>query len=208
MIREILIWPDPVLSRKCEEVSIRPEYSSAPPFHEDIHRLLNDMVETMIANGGAGLAAPQVGFNLRLVTLMVQTALHDSEKAEAGKPRTKFVPIKLINPRIVERKGSQLVREGCLSLPGYFEMVRRSTYVRVVAKDEMGTDIEIAGDGKLAQALQHELEHLDGVCFVDHLSILKKNLARQKFTKAKAKGLRYRAGKPDAQDFTEIAPVA
>lgn len=200
MIREILIWPDPVLARKCEEVQT--------PTGGDIQRLLNDMVETMIANGGAGLAAPQVGFNLRLVTLMVETALDGSEKAEAGKARTKFVPVKLVNPRIVERRGSQLVREGCLSLPGYFEMVRRATYVRVVAKDEAGADIEVTGDGKLAQALQHELEHLDGVTFVDHLSILKRNLARQKFTKAKAKGMRYQAARPEAQDFTEATPSA
>ena len=200
MIREILIWPVPVLARKCEEVQT--------PTSGDIQRLLNDMVETMIANGGAGLAAPQVGFNLRLVTLMVETALDSSEKAEAGKARTKFVPVRLVNPRIVERRGSQLVREGCLSLPGYFEMVRRATYVRVVAKDEAGADIEIAGDGKLSQALQHELEHLDGVTFVDHLSILKRNLARQKFTKAKAKGLRYQAGRPEAQDFTVATPSA
>ncbi len=190
MIRSIIIYPDPVLARKCEDVSF--------PLHSDVLRLLDDMVETMMAARGAGLAAPQVGFNLRLVTLMVERAGPDGG--------TEFVPLKLVNPRITKRQGKRQVREGCLSLPGYFENVQRSTYVEVQGFDETGAKVELGADGKLAQALEHEIEHLDGITFVDHLSLIKRNMARTKFTKAKAKGLRYQSSSPPPQDFTELAP--
>jgi len=156
MIREIVIWPDPVLKRKCEPVT---------RFDDELKRLLNDMMETMLAARGAGLAASQVGYALRAITVLVRT------------PENKENPVmvlKLVNPEIVERKGRQQMREGCLSLPGYFDMVTRSTWVRVVAQDENGEKVEISGDGALAQALQHEIEHLDGMVFVDHLSIIKR----------------------------------
>lgn len=192
MIRQILIWPDPVLTRKCEEVTF--------PLHSDVLRLLDDMVETMIAARGAGLAAPQVGFNLRLVTLMVEQA------GKEGQPE--YVPLKLVNPRVIKRQGKRIVREGCLSLPGYYENVQRSTYLTVEGFDETGAKVELGADGKLAQALEHEIEHLDGVVFVDHLSVIKRNIARTKFTKAKAKGLRYQSDSPPPQDFTEVGPSA
>lgn len=193
MIREIIIWPDPVLARPCEEVT---------EINNDVLRLLDDMVETMIAAGGAGLAAPQVGFNLRLVTLMVETPLGDDEKALPGHPRTKFVPVKLINPRILEHRGLQRVREGCLSFPNYFDMMQRASHVVAEALDETGARLELSGDGRLAQALQHELEHLDGLTIADHLSQLKKELLRHKLVKAKKHGMRYKFDRPEPQDFT------
>lgn len=188
MIREIVIWPDPVLKRVCEPITV---------FDDDKRRLLSDMSETMLAAKGAGLAAPQVGYALRAIVVLVQ---HTEPKGD-GKPTAEV--LQLCNPVIVERKGSQMVREGCLSLPGFYDNVRRATWVRVTAQDERGQPVELAGDGKLAQALQHEIEHLDGVVFTDHLSMLKRNLAKTRFQKQKAKGMRYVSERPAAQDFTE-----
>lgn len=185
MIREIIIWPDAVLARKCEDVT---------EFNADLKRLLTDMAETMLSARGAGLAAPQVGFALRAVVVLVET------------PEGRAV-VPIINPVIVERRGQRWAREGCLSLPGFFETVKRSAYVRVEGLDEEGKRIELAGDGKLAQALQHEIEHLDGIVFVDHLSPLKRASQKLRFSKAKGKGLRYRSVPPPPQDFTQQTPA-
>lgn len=190
MIREIIIWPDPVLKRKCEPI----EKFDDP----DLQRLLVDMEQTMLSARGAGLAAPQVGFALRAITIIVQNT---------GTPQADGVPfevLKLLNPVVVEKRGHRMVREGCLSLPGYFEDVQRASWVRVEAFDERGQKVEVQGDGKLAQALQHEIEHLDGIVFVDHVSLLKRNRAQTRFKKAKAKGMRYVAERPEPQDFTQI----
>lgn len=184
MIREVVIWPDTILARPAEPVTeITPE----------VLTLLSDMEETMLFLRGAGLAAPQVGFSLRLVTLMVR------------EPKTKApMVVKLVNPKITERSAeTQLMREGCLSTPNYFEMVRRHMSVKVEALDETGMRIVLGGDGLLALALQHELEHLDGVMFIDHLSVLKRNVAHRRFKKAKASGMRYNIPRPAPQDFTE-----
>ncbi len=182
MVREILIWPDPVLARKCEEVK---------EFNVTLHQLLDDMVETMAWARGAGLAAPQVGFALRAVVVLVQKEDGTRE------------PLKLVNPRIMERRGSVLLREGCLSLPGYFESVRRAQWVRVEAQDEQGAKIEISGDGVLAHALQHEIDHLDGICFPQHLSPLKRQVVATRFSKRKAKGMRYAVPRLEPRDFTQ-----
>lgn len=184
MIREVVMWPDSILARPAEPVT---EITPA------VLTLLSDMEETMLFLRGAGLAAPQVGFSLRLVTLMVR------------EPKSKApMVVKLINPKIIERSAeTRFMREGCLSTPDYFEMVRRHKTVRVEALDETGMRIELGGDGLLALALQHELEHLEGVMFIDHLSVLKRNLALNRFKKAKARGLRYNIPRPAPQDFTD-----
>ena len=172
-IREILIWPDPMLSKVCEPVT---------DFGPELQKLLEDMAETMLAARGSGLSAPQVGFAIRAVTLMV--------KRKGGEREV----LKLVNPVITQRRGSVLKREGCLSLPGYFEQVRRSEWVHCEAQDETGARVELEGDGLLAHALEHELEHLDGRIFVEHLSPLKRERARAAFRKAKARGMKYRSG--------------
>lgn len=182
MIREIIIWPDSCLKRKSEGIT---------DFGPELQTLLNDMEQSMLNARGAGLAAVQLGFPLRCITLLV-----DAED-------TRQV-LKLCNPVIKERKGKVHLREGCLSLPGHFEMVERSMWVRVEAQDEHGAKIEIAGDGKLAHALQHEIDHLDGIVFVDYLSLLKRNRAATKFTKAKAKGMKYVSERPEPKDFTQL----
>jgi len=182
MIREVIIWPDPILSAKCEEV---------PVVDDAVRALLHDMEETMLACRGAGLAAPQVGFKLRLVTVLV--------RSETGAQ-----VLKLVNPRIVKREEApQLMKEGCLSLPGYYEQVRRNRHVTVESLDETGAKVEIGAEGLLAHALQHEIDHLDGITLTDHLSVIKRNLARAKFVKAKKKGMRWQAEKPEPKDFTD-----
>lgn len=173
MIREILIWPDPLLKAECAYVK---------EFGPDIVALATDLRQTMLSAKGAGLAAPQIGVPKRVISVLVRNTEAKTRELEA---------VVLCNPRIVEKRGSQLMREGCLSLPGFFDEVRRATWVRVEAVDEFGMRVEVAGDGVLAHALQHEIEHLDGIVFVDHLSVLKRNVAAAKFKKAKAKGMRY-----------------
>lgn len=182
MIREVLIWPHPLLSKRCEPVL---------EVNEEVRRLLNDMSETMLKCRGAGLAANQVGFHLRCITVLVRTA---------GEAKV----LKLVNPRITKRNElPQMMKEGCLSLPGYYEKVQRNRYVTVEALDETGTKVEIAADGVLAHALQHEIDHLDGVSLPDHLSALKKNLVRKKFTAAKKKGLKWQGESVAPRDFTD-----
>lgn len=182
MVREIVIWPDPILSRRCDAVV---------EVTDDIRAILDDMVETMLWAKGAGLAAPQVGFALRAIVVLVQTEDGSRE------------PVRLVNPRIVERRGSVLMREGCLSLPGYFDQVRRAEWVRVEALDENGKPVEVAGNGVLAHALQHEIDHLEGICFPALLSPLKRQVAFRSFTKRKEKGMRYAVPRLAPRDFTQ-----
>jgi peptide deformylase len=182
MIRNVLIYPEPILARACAEV---------PEVTDDVRRLLNDMEETMLACRGSGLAAPQIGFPLRIVVALVRDAKG-------------YGVLKLVNPRIMKRsEATALMKEGCLSLPKYFEQVRRHRHVVVEALDETGTKVEVVADGILAHALQHELDHLDGKVFVDHLSPLKRNLARTKFSKAKKAGMCWQSEKPAPRDFTD-----
>lgn len=183
MIRQIVIWPDSVLARKCEPVT---------DFGPEFQQLLEDMTETMLAARGAGLAAPQVGFALRAVVVLVKRTEADG-KAEV---------LQLVNPRIVEARGKATLKEGCLSLPGYFEEVERPESVVVEAQDREGKKIQLEGDGLLARALLHEIEHLDGRVFVQRLSQLKQRVARERFAKAKARGLRYSQGPVAPRDFT------
>jgi len=180
MKREIRIWPDPMLRHVCEAV---------PLVTDEVRELLTDMAETMVVCGGAGLAAPQVGFALRLVTILVEKLDLQADKPITNKS---YEVVKLVNPQIVERSAEMVeVEEGCLSLPGIREKTRRHARVRAVALDENGQRIEIDGDGMLAIALQHELEHLDGHVFVDQLSVLKRDVLARKFQKAKRLGMRY-----------------
>ena len=182
MIRRIVIWPDAVLSKVCEPVT---------DFGPALADLANDLEQTMLAARGAGLAAPQIGFSLRAICILVQPP--------EGGPRTSLF---LANPRVVSHEGSVLRREGCLSLPGYFDEVRRPETVKVEAQDVKGARLELEGGGMLARALLHEIEHLDGRVFVGRLSGLKQRVARARFAKAKARGLSYPA------DFEPTLPAS
>jgi peptide deformylase len=144
------ILPDPILRRKAKRVS---------SIDGSVQRLINDMIETMHAvPGRIGLAAPQVGVSLRVIVI--------------GMPEEK--DIVLINPEIVRRAGERLVEEGCLSLPGYVGEIKRAESVRVKGRDQNGKEIRIKADDLLAQALEHEIDHLNGVLYIDYLESMDK----------------------------------
>jgi len=165
MIREILIWPDPLLKQV------------AKPVHrvdDDIRRLLDDLAETMYAADGVGLAAPQVGELVRCIVI-------DTSPKQEGQKL-----IHLVNPEIVLAEGLTTYTEGCLSIPGEAEEVERSAHVRVRALGRDGKTFEMECDGLLDIAVQHEMDHLQGTLFVDHLSALKRELIRKRMKKLKA----------------------
>lgn len=157
---DILTFPDPRLRKKALPVG---------QVDDDIRRLVDDMLETMYAAPGIGLAANQVNVQKRVV-VMDLSENHDT-------------PLCLINPRIVHQEGKEQMDEGCLSVPGFFESVTRAERVRVEALDRNGDPITIEADGLLAVCIQHELDHLDGKLFVDHISMLKRQRIRRKLEK-------------------------
>ena len=166
MIREIVIWPDPVLKKVAAPVD---------KVDDGIRRLLDDMAETMYAADGVGLAAPQVGETKRVIVI----------DTSPRQPEQKL--IHLVNPEIVEAEGTTVYTEGCLSIPGEAEEVERANKVRVRALDYHGKPFEIVAEGDLlAIALQHEIDHLQGTLFVDHLSSLKRELIKRRMKKLKA----------------------
>ena len=165
MVRDIVIWPDPVLKKPAAAVA---------RVDDEIRKLIDDMVETMYAADGVGLAAPQVGVAKRIVVI-------DTSPKQEGQRL-----LHLVNPEIVKAEGDTTYTEGCLSIPGEAEEVERAAKVWVKALDRDGKAIEIEGEGLLAIALQHELDHLDGVLFVDHLSSLKRELIRKRMKRLKA----------------------
>jgi len=143
-IREMRYLPDPVLRQKAKRV---------PAIDNSIQRLIDDMVETMQQANGVGLAAPQVGVSLRVVVLQMP----------GEEPTT------IINPKMVKHAGEREVTEGCLSVPGYTGEIKRSVSVIVKGQDRQGKAIRLKGTGLMAQALEHELDHLNGILYVDHL---------------------------------------
>jgi peptide deformylase len=158
-ILKVRKYGDPVLRRRAAEVTdITPE----------LHETIADMIETMYEEAGVGLAAPQVGISLRLMVVG-----HD----ERREPRA------LINPRIVARGGEVTAEEGCLSIPGVFAQVTRSEWVDVEAKDVDGLPVKIHGKGLLARVLQHEMDHLDGVLFVDRLDAVTRDRIKRRIKK-------------------------
>jgi peptide deformylase len=164
-ILPIRIYPDPVLRVKCRPVT---------EFDEKLRKLAADMVETMHAAPGIGLAAPQVGVDQRLAVV---------DLSVGEDPAQVYV---FINPEIVGRKGQATDVEGCLSLPGYTEKVDRPEWVRVRAHDLEGNPFEVEADDWLARAICHELDHLDGVLFVDYLRGLRKERAKRQLRKLAA----------------------
>lgn len=141
----ILTIDSSVLHKKARRVS---------SFEGSLQKLIDDMIDTMRDAGGVGLAAPQVGVSLRVVVIEL--------------PEAKEV-ITLINPEVVKRFGEREVGEGCLSLPGYRGEIKRSVKVVVKGFDRKGRPVRIRGDDLLAQAMEHELDHINGVVYVDHL---------------------------------------
>lgn len=164
-IRTIRVYPDPVLRTKTARVK---------KIDGSLDGLIQDMVETMHAAPGVGLAANQVGVSLQLAVI----DLSSREDAEDRHPLLVF-----INPEIISQEGAAVEEEGCLSIPDFSEKVKRAAKVRVRAQDRTGKTFEIEAEGLLAKAFQHEIDHLNGLLFVDHLSPLKKSVFKRRYRK-------------------------
>ena len=163
--RDILWAPDRVLKTTCAPVA---------DIDDDIRQTLDDMLETMYAAPGIGLAAPQVGLTTRM--LVVDVSREDEQRQ----------PLKVINPEIVWSSDDvNCYEEGCLSLPGHYAEVTRPARITVRFFDETGAEQRMDADGLLATCLQHEIDHLNGVLFIDHISALKRNMILKKMIKAK-----------------------
>jgi peptide deformylase len=154
-IRPILTSEQPLLREKSKKVT---------RFGDALHRLVEDMLDTMRAAYGLGLAAPQIGVLQRVVVIEMPPECDDDDNEIA--PGETYV---LVNPEIVKTRGEEEMEEGCLSVPGYRGLVKRATYVVLKAQDAEGHDVRYRADGLLAQAFQHELDHLDGVLYLDRL---------------------------------------
>jgi len=139
----------------------------------ELHQLVEDMFETMYASRGLGLAAPQIDVHKRLTVI-------DTSGGEEDLEPNKVV---LINPEIIFKEGKQTGEEGCLSIPGFREPVRRHKRVTVRARNAKGEIIEASGEDLMARAMQHEIDHLNGVLFLSHLSSLKRELIKRKIRK-------------------------
>jgi len=143
-VKRVRVLPDPVLRRKAKRVST---------INSSIKKLIADMTETMHAAPGVGLAAPQIGVSLRVVVICMP-----------GEEN-----VALINPKVIKKKGERLVIEGCISVPGYYGEVKRAESVVAKGLDPSGNEIRIKGEGLLAQALEHEIDHLNGILYIDHI---------------------------------------
>src|SRR5574341_1499000 len=162
MIYKIVKFGDPVLERMAEPVSA---------FDDKLKKLTEDMFETMYAAQGVGLAAPQIGLAMHLAVIDVTSGKN---------PEAKIV---MANPRIIHMEGEQREEEGCLSVPGFRGNVLRPRFVTVRAQDVTGKVFEMRGEGLLARAFCHETDHLNGMLFIQHLGVLKRDLIKRKIRK-------------------------
>ena len=154
---EILKYPNPVLKKKSEPVTV---------FDEELAKFVQDMFAAMRAHDGVGLAAPQVGVLKRIAIVEYENKSYV-----------------LINPRVLDQKGIQDSEEGCLSFPGIYAHVQRPEWVKIAAQDEKGEEHEYEASGYTARAFLHEMDHLTGKLFVDYLSSLKRNAIKKKIAK-------------------------
>ena len=166
-IHEVVKYPDPVLSKRGEEVTV---------FDAKLKQLVEEMFESMYVAQGIGLAAPQISVSKRITVIDVSFKKNPADK------------IVLINPQIVDRTGKQNEEEGCLSLPDIREKVTRAEWVRVRAQKADGEWFELEGEELLGRCMQHEIDHLDGILFIDRLSRLKRDLVLRKIKKLQKNG--------------------
>jgi peptide deformylase len=165
-VRQIRLLGDPVLREEAKE---------AAAFDDGLRALVRDMFETMYHEEGIGLAAPQIGVSTRVVVIDLRRENHDDQ------------PMALVNPRLTWSSSEKAKQtEGCLSIPGLEEIVERPAKVRVEASDPDGKRVELFGEDLLARALQHEIDHLDGVLFLDRVSALKRRMLLKKWKKLEA----------------------
>lgn len=162
-ILNIIKYPDPILKKKSEPVR---------EITQEIQRLIDEMAETMYAAPGVGLAAPQVGRSIRVIVIDVNS-----------KEEQKRDLISLINPEIIERSGDIAWEEGCLSIPDYSADVKRAERVIVSGLDRDGKKRVIVGEELLSIVLQHEIDHLDGMLFIDRLGPIKRDLVKRRLRK-------------------------
>ena len=168
MVRKIVKYGEPVLEKKAQPVT-----KFGTP---ELKAIVADMFESMYAAKGVGLAAPQIGLSQRI--LVIDTSVGEDEAQK----------IVIINPEITFREGKQTGEEGCLSIPGFREPVTRSNKVVVKAFNENGEPVELEGEELLARAFEHEIDHLDGILFISHLSALKRDMIRRKIKKLQKNG--------------------
>ena len=163
--RKIVIEPDPILREKSEILE---------KVDDELRNLLDDMLETMYAASGIGLAAVQVGVLKRLIVI------------DISKDKEKKNPLFLINPEIISKsKKTSIYEEGCLSLPGHFAEIERPAECQIKFIDYDGKEQELRVNGLLATCIQHEIDHLNGILFIDYLSKLKKDMIVKKLVKHK-----------------------
>jgi peptide deformylase len=168
MVRKIVKYGEPVLETKAKTV----EQFDTP----ELKQTIEDMFETMYAAKGVGLAAPQIGLSQRISVIDISVGEDETKK------------LVLINPEITFREGEQVGEEGCLSIPGFREPVKRANRVSVKAQNERGEQVDLEGDELLARAFEHEIDHLNGVLFISHLSALKRDIIRRKIKKLQKAG--------------------
>jgi peptide deformylase len=166
-IHEVVKYPDPILARPGEKVT---------DFTPELAEFVEEMFETMYAAQGIGLAAPQIAVSKQITVIDVSFK---------ERPEDKLV---LINPEIIDREGKQIEEEGCLSLPDIREKVARASWVKVRAQNVKGEFFEVEGEELLSRALQHEIDHLHGILFLDHLSRLKRDLVKRRIKKLQKNG--------------------
>jgi len=164
-ILKLYTYPDKILAQKCEKVE---------EVNDEIRALLDDMLETMYADKGVGLAAPQIGVSKRIIVV-------DDKTTEEGKGEN---PMYMVNPEIIEKSDEMILfNEGCLSVPGQCAEVERHQRVKVKYLDYNGCEQVIEAKDYLAVILQHETDHLDGILYIDKISRLKRNIILKKLKK-------------------------
>ena len=166
-IYSIVKYGDPILERPTTAVK---------KFDADLEQLTEDMFASMYAAQGVGLAAPQIGLNLRIAVVDVAAGKNSEAK------------IVLANPEIIHAEGEKREEEGCLSIPGFRGYVVRPQFVTIRAQDAKGESFEIRGEDLLARAFCHEIDHLNGILFLQHLSMLKRDMIRRKIKKLRKQG--------------------
>jgi len=169
-VKEVLVYPDPRLKEVCQPIA---------EFDESVAQLLENLVDTMVAAGhSVGVAAPQIGDTRRAVVV-------DVSHSKLGQKQENHGLMQMVNPEIIQKEGSQIVREGCMSVPDYTGNVSRAEEIVVRYTDENQQQQVVRCDGFEAIAVQHELDHLDGYLFLDRVASLKTDLFRRKPPKAK-----------------------
>lgn len=174
---EIVTYPDPVLTTVASEVG-------PDEFNEELKELCKNMLFTMYNAPGIGLAAPQIGLSKRIFVIDVSYD-RDIDEETGAEALSNFSPLVFINPKIKDKEGQTTYQEGCLSLPGIYEDVKRFENIVVEYQNTDGETLQMEADELLSICIQHENDHLDGIVFIDRLSGLKKNFFKKKLLKQK-----------------------